>query len=86
MQAAKSYTVDWRFISLSVLNEDKEPPRRCARPTVAGLHGLRVPTRCACDHGNDAVATFYTELGNRIHVEGGVRFRGDTGVGHRGAE
>lgn len=70
VQAEKNYTVGWRFISLYVLNEDKEPSEEMRQAHLAGLRCLRVLDQVRTDHGNDAVAALYTELGNRIHVEG----------------
>ena len=97
MQAETDYTVGWRFISLYVLNEDKEPSEEMrAGPRRPGCAALRVADQVRIDHGNDAVAAFYTALGTRIHVErrrdelvgdaGGVRRRGaDDGRARPGA-
>ncbi len=35
----------------------------------AGLRALRVADQVRLDHGNDAVAAYYTALGTKIHVE-----------------
>lgn len=79
VQAEKSYTVDWRFISLYVLNEDKEPSEEMRQAHTAGLRALRVLDQVRSEHGNDAVATLYSELGTRLHVEGRrEEFRGET--------
>ena len=64
MQAEKDYAVGWRFISLYVLNEDKEPSEEMRQAHLAGLRCLRVLDEVRTDHGNDAVAALYTELGN----------------------
>ena len=69
VQDEKDYAVDWRFISLYVLNEDKEPSEEMRQAHLAGLRCLRVLDEVRTVHGNDAVAALYTELGNRIHVE-----------------
>ena len=69
VQAEKSYAVGWRFISLYVLNEDKEPSEEMRQAHLGGLRCLRVLDQVRKDHGNDAVAALYTELGRRIHVE-----------------
>ena len=47
VQAEKDYAVAWRFISLYVLNEDKEPSEQMRQAHLAGLRCLRVPTRSA---------------------------------------
>jgi 2-hydroxychromene-2-carboxylate isomerase len=69
VQAETEYSVGWRFISLYVLNEDKEPSEQMRQAHTAGLRALRVLDQVRIDHGNDAVAALYTELGTRIHVE-----------------
>jgi len=69
VQAETEYHVQWRFISLWVLNEGKEPSPEMEAIHRAGLQGLRVADQVRIDHGNDAVAAFYGELGRRIHVE-----------------
>ena len=71
VQAEKAYTVGWRFISLSMLNEDNpdlEPEKRVG--SQATLRALRVADQIRLDHGNDAVAAYYTALGSRMHVDG----------------
>ena len=70
VQAETDYSVAWRFISLYVLNEHKEPSEEMRQAHLGGLRCLRVLDQVRIDHGNDAVAALYTELGNRIHVEG----------------
>jgi len=70
VQTETDYAVGWRFISLYVLNEDKEPSEQMRQAHTAGLRALRVADQVRIDHGNDAVAAFYTELGTRIHVDG----------------
>jgi 2-hydroxychromene-2-carboxylate isomerase len=69
VQAEKQYTVAWRFICLEIVNEHKErtPDHRAVH--VAGQKALRVADQARLDHGNDAVAAYYTQLGTRIHVE-----------------
>ena len=69
VQAEKEYAVGWRFISLYVLNEDREPSEQMRQAHLAGLRCLRVLDQVRTDHGNDAVAALYTELGTRIHVD-----------------
>ena len=70
VQAETDYRVRWRFISLFVLNEDKEPSEQMRQAHTAGLRGLRVADQVRIDHGNDSVAAFYTALGTQIHVDG----------------
>lgn len=70
VQAETEYRIDWRFISLYVLNEDQEPSEEMRQAHTAGLRALRVLDQVRTDLGNDAVAALYTELGTRLHVEG----------------
>ena len=69
VQAETQYTVEWRTISLYVLNEDKEPSEEMRQAHLGGLRALRVLDQVRSDHGNDAVAALYTQLGTRIHVD-----------------
>lgn len=68
------YQVDWKFISLRVVNKDRNyadnfPPYY---PLVHGLGFdlLKVCAAVRASGGNSAVANLYTELGNRIHNSG----------------
>ena len=70
VQRLRDYTVEWRFISLAVLNEDRvaewyTPHYR--RGHVAGLECLRVADAVRLGHGNDGVARLYESLGTMVH-------------------
>jgi 2-hydroxychromene-2-carboxylate isomerase len=74
VQEQRHLDVDWRFIALRVVNEDKDydkdfPPRY---PEVhgLGLRLLRVAAAVREQHGREHLGPLYTALGNRIHVEG----------------
>ena len=72
VQRQTDYTVDWRFISLMVINEDRTsdwytPEYRAGH--VRGSMGLRVADQLRLTEGNAAVDRFYTALGTMIHVE-----------------
>jgi hypothetical protein len=72
VQRQRSYEVQWRFISLAVLNEQQTadwytPEYR--RGHLAGLECLRVADAVRVAEGNDAVARLYTAYGMGIHVE-----------------
>jgi len=67
--------VAWRFISLRMVNEDKDYGKEFP-PRYPMLHGmgtsmLRVLAAARGEGGNDAVARLYTEFGVRMHVQGG---------------
>src|SRR5688500_18627944 len=65
--------VDWRFIALRIVNEERDYARDFSpgyeRGHTAGLELLRVAAAALDAHGPDAMAPLYTEIGRRIHVE-----------------
>ncbi|MDX6324507.1 MAG: hypothetical protein QOK15_861 [Nocardioidaceae bacterium] len=66
----RSYAVDWRFISLRLVNADVDydarfPPEYEAGHT-AGLRLLRVAARARAEHGREAVGQLYAAFGRRI--------------------
>jgi 2-hydroxychromene-2-carboxylate isomerase len=68
--AQRDYSVDWRFISLRILNAHMDyashfPPEYEDGHT-AGLRLLRVAARVRAQHGRDAVGPLYEAIGNRI--------------------
>ena len=68
--AQRDYRVDWRFISLRIVNEGVDyaaqfPPEYEAGHT-AGLRLLRVASRVRAEHGRPAVGAFYEALGHRV--------------------
>ncbi|MDN6168985.1 MAG: hypothetical protein L0J08_06615 [Micrococcaceae bacterium] len=92
VQAQRDYTVDWRFISLRLINAEVDydahfPPEYEAGHT-AGLRLLRVAARARAEHGRASVAGLYAALGAHIfdaapdpadqRGEGGVRERRGT--------
>ena len=70
VQEQRSYDVEWRFISLRLLNAavdyDAQFPPEYEAGHTAGLRLLRVCARVREDHGPDAVARLYEALGQRI--------------------
>jgi hypothetical protein len=72
--AQRDYAVDWRFISLRLLNAHVDydahfPPGYEAGHT-AGLRLLRVATRTRQEHGPAAVGELYAALGAQIFETG----------------
>jgi 2-hydroxychromene-2-carboxylate isomerase len=68
--AQRDYAVDWRFISLRLLNAHVDydahfPPDYEAGHT-AGLRLLRVASRVRAEHGRDAVGPLYEAFGRHI--------------------
>lgn len=71
--AVQPMTVDWRFLSLRIVNEDKDyerdfPPGH-ERGHTRGLELLRVAAAVRDTLGPDAVLPFYSAVGRRIHVD-----------------
>jgi hypothetical protein len=66
----RDYTVDWRFISLRILNAhidyDAHFPPEYEAGHSAGLRLLRVAARTRAEHGRDAVGSLYEAIGTRI--------------------
>lgn len=70
VQERRDYAVDWRFISLRMVNADVDydthfPPGYDAGHT-AGLRLLRVAARTRAEHGSEAVARLYAAMGDKI--------------------
>jgi len=70
VQAQRDYTVDWRFISLRLVNSHVDydahfPPEYEAGHT-AGLRLLRVAARTRAERGRAAVAPLYAALGAHV--------------------
>jgi hypothetical protein len=85
VQAQRDYTVDWRFISLRIINSavdyDAHFPAGYEAGHTAGLRLLRVAARARAEHGRDAVGALYAAMGGRVfgqpnepgHTDGGYR-------------
>lgn len=69
----KDLQVDWRFISLWMLNGERdyesEFPEGYVSSHTRGLKLLRVAAAVKAEEGNTAVANLYTAFGNKIHIE-----------------
>jgi hypothetical protein len=68
--AQRDYRVDWRFISLRILNADVDYathfPSYYEEGHTAGLKLLRVAARVRAEHGRDAVGPLYEAFGTRL--------------------
>lgn len=75
VQEQRGLDVDWRFIALRVVNEerdyDKEFPEGYPVAHGLGLKLLRVAAAVREQHGRERLGDLYTALGTRIHVEKG---------------
>jgi 2-hydroxychromene-2-carboxylate isomerase len=70
----RDLAVDWRFICLRMVNEDKEyekdfPPGYVNAHT-AGQRMLRIAAAAREELGNDAVGALYTAFGEQLHTAG----------------
>ncbi len=69
VQSERDYRVDWRFISLRLLNANVDYeahfPPEYASSHSAGLRLLRVAARARRDHGRHAVGPLYEAIGVR---------------------
>jgi hypothetical protein len=67
--AQRDYTVDWRFISLRMINADVDYdshfPAGYEAGHTAGLRLLRVAARARAEHGRPAVGPLYAAMGAR---------------------
>src|SRR5262245_47069011 len=68
--AQRDYTVDWRFISLRILNANVDYathfPEHYDDEHTAGLRLLRVFARLRGEHGRTAIGPLYQALGGRL--------------------
>ena len=69
-QAQRHYSVDWRFISLRLVNAavdyDSHFPAGYEAGHTAGLKLLRVAARTRAEHGRDAVGPLFAAIGARV--------------------
>jgi hypothetical protein len=70
----RELSVDWRFICLRIVNEQKdyehEFPQGYVNSHGAGRRMLRIAAATRERGGNEAVASLYTALGERLHDGG----------------
>ena len=82
----RELAVDWKFICLWMVNEernyDREFPSGYVNAHQAGRQMLRIAAAARRDGGNDAVAALYTAFGEQLHTGGrSTEIReGDTSV------
>lgn len=80
VQEQTDYKVDWRFISLRLLNKDKdyatEFPPEYEHGHTAGLRMLRVAAAVRADLGKDSIGALYTEFsGQTFDAEPNEEYR-----------
>ena len=75
--------IQWRNLSLAVVNADREIPERYRAALAAALGAHRIIAALLADGRNDLVGDFYTEWGRRFHHDG-VEPTARLGVGRGG--
>lgn len=87
VQAERDLSVDWRFISLRLINEhidyDAHFPPEYEAGHTAGLRLLRVAARARHDHGAQAVDALQSALGAQIFDTPPPETAGDEADRHR---
>ena len=72
MQQQRSYDVDWRFISLWMVNDDNHAEWYTPRYRAGhyfGHQGLRIADAIRLGDGPSAVGRWYAALGTALHVD-----------------
>ncbi|MEN3309796.1 MAG: hypothetical protein V7603_5998 [Micromonosporaceae bacterium] len=67
---ARGQSINWRLMSLAVLNEGKEIPEQYREPMMRSVRAQRLLFAAGQRHGQDGLATLYTEIGERVHWKG----------------
>jgi hypothetical protein len=67
MAGKRDLIVHWRLLSLAILNEGKEIPEQYREGMARGWRASRLLAGADAQHGQDAMARLYTEIGTRIH-------------------
>jgi 2-hydroxychromene-2-carboxylate isomerase len=70
LEQAGLATVEWKVMSLGILNEGREIPEQYREGMVRGARFLRALTAAGEQGGSDAVGRLYDALGTRLHEEG----------------
>lgn len=68
--AARGVPVDWRVMSLAVLNADREVPEQWREHVARGAVATRVFATVRAAAGAEALGRFYAEVGVRVHEQG----------------
>jgi 2-hydroxychromene-2-carboxylate isomerase len=66
---AQDAQVDWRLMSLAVLNDGKEVPEQYRAGMALSWRPLRLLAAARRTAGDDAVGALFTALGTRIHEQ-----------------
>ncbi|HKT03039.1 MAG TPA: DsbA family protein [Rugosimonospora sp.] len=66
----RGQTIEWRLMSLAILNEGREIPEQYRAAVARSVRGQRLLQAAGERHGQDALARLYTEIGTRVHWDG----------------
>lgn len=69
---SRGLDIEWRNLSLAVLNADQDVPEQYRRPMEMSALAHRVIAALHQSGRNDLVAALYTEYGRRVHHDGVV--------------
>ena len=69
---ARGLRVDWRLMSLAVLNAGQEVPEQWREHVARGAVATRVFAAVRAAGGAEVLGRFYTEVGTRVHGQGAV--------------
>jgi hypothetical protein len=67
---ARGLTIDWRLMSLAILNEDKPVPERFRVKQAGGRRAARLLVAVDEKYDPEKVERLYTEIGIRVHENG----------------
>lgn len=68
----RNIEIQWRSLSLAVLDEGNEVPEAYLAALAAGVAAHRLIAALLAAERNDLVGAFYTEYGRRVHHDGEV--------------
>ena len=90
LERAGAVTIEWKVMSLGILNEGREMPEHYREGMVRGARYLRALVAAGKQGGPDAVGRLYDALGSRLHehdehLEDDVLIRSVEEVGLGGA-
>jgi 2-hydroxychromene-2-carboxylate isomerase len=71
--ARRGETVQWRLMSLGILNEGKDIPEQYRAYMAWGAGTLRVLAAIGDKYGREGVDAFYSAVGRRVHFEAAER-------------
>ena len=70
VQRVRDIDISWQVMSLAILNEGRPIPPEYAEAMANAWKPVRVVIAAQRDHGNIVVGKLYTEMGERIHLQG----------------